>query len=284
MTREFSKFFRIGVAGITVDGRDIKDKDIQDMAATFDPRIYGCRINIEHLRGILPCSVFGRYGDVAELKAEQINDDSALNGKWALYARLDPLQELIDLVSKGQKVYTSMEIQRNFANTGKSYLVGLALTDDPASLGTEYLKFCRNAEHNPLNRLATDAEILVSTYTLAELEGGLQSEPLLTSLSDKVKTIFNRKTGNEEARYRDMHQAIITASEYIQSQVNQTGQQQATLSAAFNQLKQDVCVQTEQLQQAFTALLNSVNNTASPTPPCRSKATGGERQADLTDC
>lgn len=37
-----------------------------------------------------------------------------------------------------QKVYTSMEIQPNFANTGKCYLVGLAVTDDPASLGTEY--------------------------------------------------------------------------------------------------------------------------------------------------
>ena len=32
-----------------------------------------------------------------------------------------------------QKVYTSMEIQPNFANTGKCYLVGLAVTDDPAS-------------------------------------------------------------------------------------------------------------------------------------------------------
>ncbi|WP_241495282.1 GPO family capsid scaffolding protein, partial [Citrobacter freundii] len=30
-----------------------------------------------------------------------------------------------------QKVYTSMEIQPNFANTGKCYLVGLAVTDDP---------------------------------------------------------------------------------------------------------------------------------------------------------
>jgi hypothetical protein len=25
--------------------------DIQEMAETFDPRVYGCRINLEHLRG-----------------------------------------------------------------------------------------------------------------------------------------------------------------------------------------------------------------------------------------
>jgi hypothetical protein len=52
------------------------------MADTFDPRVYGCRINLEHLRGILPDGPFKRYGDVVELKAEKIDDDSALNGKW----------------------------------------------------------------------------------------------------------------------------------------------------------------------------------------------------------
>ncbi len=25
---------------------------------TFDPRVYGCRINLEHLRGILPDGIF----------------------------------------------------------------------------------------------------------------------------------------------------------------------------------------------------------------------------------
>jgi hypothetical protein len=34
--------------------RVISATDIQEMADTFDPRVYGCRINLEHLRGILP--------------------------------------------------------------------------------------------------------------------------------------------------------------------------------------------------------------------------------------
>lgn len=42
------------------------------------------------------------------------------------------------MVRAGQKVYTSMEIRPNFSNSGKCYLIGLAVTDDPASLGTEY--------------------------------------------------------------------------------------------------------------------------------------------------
>ena len=92
---------------------------------------------------------FKRYGDVAELKAEKIDDDSALKGKWALFAKITPTDDLIAMNKAAQKVYTSMEIQPNFANTGKCYLVGLAVTDDPASLGTEYTEFCRTAKHNP---------------------------------------------------------------------------------------------------------------------------------------
>ncbi|MGK3600335.1 GPO family capsid scaffolding protein, partial [Escherichia coli] len=34
-------------------------------------------------------------------------------------------------------------------DTGKAYLVGLAATDDPASLGTEMLTFSASAAHNP---------------------------------------------------------------------------------------------------------------------------------------
>ncbi|WP_186791292.1 GPO family capsid scaffolding protein, partial [Salmonella enterica] len=64
----------------------------------------------------------------------------------------------------------SMEIQPNFGNSGKCYLVGLAVTDDPASLGTEYLEFCRKAKHNPLQRFKASPENVFSVATLAELE------------------------------------------------------------------------------------------------------------------
>ncbi len=130
MAKKVSKFFRIGVEGDTCDGRIISASDIQEMAETYDQRVYGCRINLEHLRGLLPDGVFKRYGDVVELKAEKIDDDSALNGKWALFAKITPTDDLIAMNKAAQKVYTSMEIQPNFANTGKCYLVGLAVTDE----------------------------------------------------------------------------------------------------------------------------------------------------------
>lgn len=145
MAKKVSKWFRIGVEGDTCDGRVISADDIQEMADTFDPRVYGCRINLEHIKSLIPDSPFKRYGDVTALKAEIISDDSALNGKKALFAKIAPLDELVSMVRAGQKVYTSMEIRPNFSNSGKCYLIGLAVTDDPASLGTEYLEFCSRA-------------------------------------------------------------------------------------------------------------------------------------------
>ncbi len=56
----------------------------------------------------------------------------------------------MELVKKGQKLFTSMEVSPKFAGYGKAYLVGLAATDNPASLGTEMLTFSASAAHNPL--------------------------------------------------------------------------------------------------------------------------------------
>ncbi|HGC5191039.1 TPA: GPO family capsid scaffolding protein, partial [Escherichia coli] len=200
MAKKVSKFFRIGVEGDTCDGRIISGNDIQEMAESFDPRVYGCRINLEHIRGLFPDGDFKRLGDVVELKAEKIDDDSALNGKWALFARITPTDDLIAMNKKLQKVYTSMEIQPNFANTGKCYLVGLAVTDDPASLGTEYLEFCRNAKHNPLQRFKANPENVFSAATLAELEFEDVPDTVFNSLADKVKAIFSRKQVSDDAR------------------------------------------------------------------------------------
>ena len=137
---------------------------------------------------------------MAELKAEKIDDDSALKGKWALFAKITPTDDLIAMNKAAQKVYTSMEIQPNFANTGKCYLVGLAVTDDPASLGTEYLEFCRTAKHNPLNRFKLSPENLISVATPVELEFEDLPETVFTALTEKVKSIFGRKQASDDAR------------------------------------------------------------------------------------
>ncbi|WP_426712773.1 GPO family capsid scaffolding protein [Cronobacter muytjensii] len=284
MAKKVSKFFRIGVEGDTCDGRVISASDIKEMAASFDPRVYGCRINLEHIKGLLPDSPFKRYGDVVELKAEKIDDDSALNGKWALFAKISPSDELIAMNEALQKVYTSMEIQPNFANTGKCYLVGLAVTDDPASLGTEYLQFCAGSEKSPLARRKSSPENVFSAATLAELEFEDQPETVFTALTDKVKAIFSRKQASDDARFKDVHEAVTTVTEHVQENLSATEQRIAAMENAFSALKQDVTSQTAQTSQAFTALKNSLDNTESFTQPRRTQATGGEGDSLSTNC
>ncbi|MCP2005003.1 UNVERIFIED_ORG: hypothetical protein J2Y78_003543 [Buttiauxella agrestis ATCC 33320] len=273
MAKKVSKLFRIGVEGDTCDGRVISGTDIQEMASAFDPRVYGCRINLEHLRGILPDSIFQRYGDVVELKAAQIEDDSVLNGKWALFAKIAPLDNLVEMVGKGQKVYTSMEIQPNFANTGKCYLVGLAVTDDPASLGTEYLEFCRTAKSNPLNRFKTSPENLISVATLAELEFEDQPDTLLTKLTDTVKGIFSRKQADDDARFSDVHEAVTVVTEQVQANHDATEQRLSAMEQQFSTLKGE-----------FSALETSLDNTESFTQRRRDPASGGNGDSMVTNC
>ena len=284
MAKKVSKFFRIGVEGDTCDGRVISAQDIQEMAETFDPRVYGCRINLEHLRGILPDGIFKRYGDVAELKAEKIDDDSALKGKWALFAKITPTDDLIAMNKAAQKVYTSMEIQPNFANTGKCYLVGLAVTDDPASLGTEYLEFCRNAKHNPLQRFKANPENVFSAATLAELEFEDVPDTVLNSLADKVKAIFSRKQVSDDARLNDVHEAVTTVSEHVQTNLTAQDKRISDMETAFATFKQEVTGKVDETSQAFSALKTTLDKTESFSQPRRTKASGGGGDELLTDC
>lgn len=284
MAKKVSKWFRIGVEGDTCDGRVISATDIQDMAETFDPRVYGCRINLEHLKGILPDGPFSRYGDVVELKSEKIDDDSVLKGKLALFAKITPTDDLIAMNKRLQKVYTSMEIQPNFANSGKCYLVGLAVTDDPASLGTEYLEFCRSAKFNPLNRFKAEPGNLISVATLAELEFEDLPENVFTALSDKVKTIFSRKQASDDARFQDVHEAVTTVSEHVQENLSATERRLAALETSFATLKQDVTSKADQTSQAFSQLKTTLDNTESTAQPRRKLSTGGGGDEVLTDC
>lgn len=126
---------RVATSGKTADGRTIEAQDLRDMAEAYDPALYTATIWYEHIRYV------GSFGTVTELKAEDLED-----GKVALFAKLQPNDRLLALNKEAQKLFTSIEIQPEFADTGKAYLAGLAVTDEPASLGTEPLHFSRRAE------------------------------------------------------------------------------------------------------------------------------------------
>ncbi|MFW5403044.1 GPO family capsid scaffolding protein [Pectobacterium carotovorum] len=284
MAKKVSKWFRVGVEGDTCDGRVIDANDIQNMADTFDPRVYGCRINLEHLKGLLPDSPFRRYGDVVELKSETIDDDSALKGKLALFAKITPTDELVAMNEARQKIYTSMEIQPNFANTGKSYLVGLAVTDDPASLGTEMLAFSAKAQHNPLATRKSSPENLfsVATEVTLEFEDLPDVEPTLLT---RVKALFGRKQSSDDARFNDVHEAVAEVAGQVQTNADSVEQRFTQLE---QRQQQDVATLTQKLsasEQQLSDLKATLDGTESLSQKRRPPATGGDGEASLlTNC
>lgn len=190
-----TRFFRVAVEGQTSDGRAIERQWLADAAATYNPQTYAARINMEHVRGITADKPFKAYGDVLSLKTEEVEIE--LGGKkekkLALFAELDVTDELLAMNKDRQKLFTSIEISPNFANSGKAYLVGLAVTDSPASLGTEMLQFAASqGDNNPLaGRKQDKANLFTSALEFSlELADAPAPNPDPTGVYATIKAFF----------------------------------------------------------------------------------------------
>ncbi len=150
MATKKTDFVRVAVSGPTIDGRVIDPNMLVQAAKNYNPDTYAARGNIEHVRGVSGQQPFGMYADVLALKAEPItlNVAGKPDNQIALYAQLDVSDDLVKLNNNGtgQKLYTSIELLPDFAQTKEAYMVGLAFTDSPASLGTQRLQFTANAK------------------------------------------------------------------------------------------------------------------------------------------
>lgn len=135
MPRSLVSFWkRVAVSGPTVDGRDILPQELRDIAETYSSALYTAVIWCEHDRW------YGSHGTVFAVRLVE-NAPDLPAGQVALEAQLKPNDKLLWLNDQGEKLFTSIEITPNFPNTGKAYLTGLAVTDSPASLGTQELYF-----------------------------------------------------------------------------------------------------------------------------------------------
>ena len=272
-----AKKFRVCKAGQTTDGREITVQQIQEMADSYNPTTYGARVNIEHIRSAYPSAGgFGSYGDVLSLEVEKDGDNTYL------LAEVEPTPELIALSEAKQKVYFSIELDPKFAGTGKAYLVGLAATDSPASLGTSYMQFCQqNAENNPLKGKKQTAHNLFSSADaefFGVFHGQNSHEP---SLLDKIKGIFStqdKKLDKIEASADALTKLPETLSKIQQGQETLAGGLDK-FTAQFNALLQRVG-QLETSQQGQQQTLDQVSKTLDTTPPAnfrqRPKANGGD--------
>ncbi|MCE0875978.1 GPO family capsid scaffolding protein [Pseudomonas monteilii] len=271
-----SKWFRVAVEGGTTDGRTIERSWIEEMAAQYSPNTYGARINCEHIKWAWPGGEFGAYGDVLACKAEEVE----INGetKLALFAQLQPNDALLALNAKNQKIYTSVEIDPKFAKTGKAYLVGLAITDTPASLGTEALQF--SAQHGTLTGRKQNKDNLFTAAEEVQLEFEEVADgpSMFAALRDKVGSLLS-KSKEKEGRDATNFAALGELIEQLATHGAEQAEAVTKSLAAFAELE----AKFAKLSSDHEALVTRLGSTQDHTQKDRPSVPGGSGR-ELTDC
>ncbi|GHL58489.1 GPO family capsid scaffolding protein [Escherichia coli] len=127
-----------------------------------------------------------------------------------------------DLIANNKAHY----LNRKFSRTLPTPANGLvAVTDDPASLGTEY-RILPHGKTQPLNRFKLSPENLISVATPVELEFEDLPETVFTALTEKVKSILAANRG-DDARLNDVHEAVTAVAEHVQEKLSATEQRLA---------------------------------------------------------
>ena len=169
-------WYRAAQSGDTVDGREINEQDILDMAETYDPAHFTALIWPEHYRYV-------NFGKVTQVRAEK-NDKGGLD----LFVKFTPNDYYLQYNDAGQKIFLSIELKPNFANSGKTYLGGLGATDDPASVATSEVRFSRIG--------AKEKDVFISTpieAISAEFEGNTSEEQTPGWFNTFLEKHFNKE-------------------------------------------------------------------------------------------
>ncbi len=248
------KRFRVAREGQTIDGRSLSQQEIIDIAETYNPVEYTARINCEHISGWFDGldGKFAALGDVIDVDCQL--ETFNINGQdvqlMCLYATLSALPKLVEANKEGKKLFTSIEFFRKFADTDRAYLVGLAVTDSPASRGTEPLKF--TTQQNTLTSELQELMLMNPTQTNQtdsnpnnENSTDLTAEATQTpqdedSFLSKLSAMFSKQKGlskEEQAVILDGFTQVTNDLEQLNTLTKQLKDDYSNLSKEFTSLK-----------------------------------------------
>lgn len=267
-----SGWFRVATEGATTDGRKIERVWIEDMAATYDRTKYAARIWLEHYRGVLADSPFKAYGDVTAVKAEEVDVDG--QARLALFAQIEPTDDLIAMNKAKQKLYTSIEVDPRFADSGRAYLTGLAVTDSPASLGTEALAFsAQNPAASPFAGRKTKAENLFSEAVETALQfEEVEDKPSFGAvLFARVQDLLKVGQAKVDGDFSQAAKAI----ELVAEQLSTVAEQASGVVALASQVTE--------LKTELAELKTTLGNTENHSQSARPLATGGQGEKNLAE-
>lgn len=274
-----SKFFRVATEGATTDGREIQRSWIEQMAKNFNREKYGARVWLEHMRGMLPESSFAALGDVLAVEARTVED-----GKLALFAQIEALPALVAMNKAKQKIYTSIEVDPNFAKSGEAYLTGLAVTDSPASLGTEVLKFAAgNPDASPFKGKKHSEGALFSAAVETELGLEGDAESIATTLITKFSDLLKNLSGITAPKHTpETTEAFATKTLEVLGAADAAIQQQAKELATEKSAREKLAGEFTALEKKFNELTVKLGKQDGNTNN-RPEATGNEGTV-LADC
>lgn len=280
MPAKSTKPVRICTEGATTDGRVVQRSWLTDIEKNYDPNVYGARINLEHNK----YEWAPRFGDVESVYTEEITE-GALKGKLGLYAILKPTDELIQMNKKRQKVYTSVEINPKFSDTGEAYLVGLAVTDNPASLGTQMLQFSHTSGNSLFSdrKQSKDNVITLAEETLIELAEEKPEEPKGPSLFARITEMMTGKNKQDDARFHDVHQSVELIAKAIETiQTDVAALKTTSLTVDAPEEPAELSALKKELSELKTQLSQQDNNRQKR--PVSLGNNGTQPEELLTDC
>ncbi|MBI6601674.1 GPO family capsid scaffolding protein [Pseudomonas sp. S4_EA_1b] len=267
-----SNWFRVAVEGATSDKRKIERTWLEQAAKNFSQNTYGARVWLEHFRSLLPDSPFKAYGDITAVKTEEV--EIAGQKKLALFAQIEPTPELVAMNKAKQKIYTSIEIDESFADSGEAYIVGLAVTDSPASLGTDVLAFsAQKPDASPFK----DRHYSATSMFTEALETEIKFEEVAET-ENKALGLFNRvmdalgkskdKSVKDDAQFSELTEAVEALANHAKDQGTAFTTEQTKLNT----------LQTahEKLAGEFADLLKRLGDTEDHSQQHRPPATGGD--------
>ncbi|HCO4674275.1 TPA: GPO family capsid scaffolding protein [Escherichia coli] len=258
------KKFRVAVSGSTVDGREISPVHLREAAENFNPDVYAARVNVEHYLSPCPSSEFSAMGDVTALSTEDITE-GPLAGRTALYAEIEPTERMKQLVADGKKIYSSIELHPQFSVNGRAYLVGLAMTDTPASLGTERLKFTAQQRQAVMtfNSVQGEAPLISEAIESEIIEMAEQRQEEGTQWFNRVMGIIGRGRKADDASFSRIQEAvegvatsqadIIDRFNTLETRHQQDSQKITLLTTELAALKEKLRTQDGDPENRFTA-------------------------------
>lgn len=263
-----SKPFVIATEGRTVDGRTLPRDWLVQMAANYDPAVYTAVVNIGHVLFEHPESAFSAYGKVLSLGTQTAN----LLGqeRLQLTAVVEATDEAAKLQAGGKKCFASTEIVPNFADSGTAYLTGLALTDTPASIGTQPMKFAM-ANGGPSSEQHSMGQETCLEFETIEPEKTEVRESIL----DKALNLLPQKARKEDSNKLE---SFAAEQQRLSARQSELAAEAMLLKADSANLKTAL----DALREEFDALklaLSTLDASATTRPP----ALGG-RAIIKTDC